>query len=589
MSLIDRKENMLPGIRPKRYFPLPALGFILACLVLAGALAFVTWNNLDREERMMAKFLLSESQTLIRAFEAGARTSMMMESRGGTLATLVEETAREKTVAYILIVDETGKVIASAGKPPEIKELIPNSEVLKSKTPLTRSHQKKSSEAVFEVAELFSPLNSMPKQMGMMSRWQNWCGIPEQNKSSRQVIYLGLYTTDFDAARAEDIKQSLILLGILFLLGSSGLYVLFLSQKSQVAKAALENMELYTNNVIHSMPAGLISIDNEQKIISVNRNAREYFGCSRADMLGKTLPQLTGLKESALPSLLLTDKEFVDQPMEYLRPDGETIPLKASASHLRDRDGNLRGMVLILRDQREIRAMEEALERSRRHAALGRMAAGIAHEIRNPLGTLRGFAQYFSTCKNQDEKAHEYADLMVGEVDRLNRTVSALLQFSRPREPDMVEIDLCALTQRAITFIQADADSQRVRLKLNQPKSDLKVSADPDLLQQLLLNLLQNSLAATPAEGEIELGIKQLTGEIELWVQDSGKGLTAEDQAKMFDPFYTTKNDGTGLGLVMVQQIVEQHNGRIDVETELGQGTCIRVTLPQKGYGDEYS
>jgi two-component system sensor histidine kinase HydH len=273
--------------------------------------------------------------------------------------------------------------------------------------------------------------------------------------------------------------------------------------------------------------------------------------------------------------------------MACQRPDGETIPLKVSASHLRDRDGNLRGMVLILRDQREIRAMEEALERSRRHAALGRMAAGIAHEIRNPLGTLRGFAQYFSTCKNQDKKTHEYADLMVGEVDRLNRTVSALLQFSRPREPDMVEIDLCALTQRTITFIQADADSQHVRLKLNQPKSDLKVSADPDLLQQLLLNLLQNSLAATPAEGEIELGIKQLTGEIELWVQDSGKGLTAEDQAKMFDPFFTTKNDGTGLGLVMVQQIVEQHNGRIDVETELGQGTCIRVTLPQKGYGDE--
>ena len=575
--------------RPKRHYPLPALGFILACLLLAGALAFVTWNNLDREERMMAKFLFSESQTLIRAFEAGARTSMMMESPGGTLATLVEETAREKTVAYILILDETGKVIAAAGNPPEIKELIPTSEALQSQAPLSRSHQMKSGEAIFEVAELFSPLNSMPKQMGMMSRWRNWCGIQDQNEPARQVIYLGLYTTDFDTARNEDIKQSVILLGILFLLGSGGLYGLFLAQKSQVAKTALENMELYTNNVINSMPAGLISIDNERKIVSVNRNAQEYFGCNLADMQGKTLEQLTGLRAGLLPSSQLAGKEFVDQSMEYQRPDGETIPLKVSASHLHDRDGHLRGMVFILRDQREIRAMEEALERSRRHAALGRMAAGIAHEIRNPLGTLRGFAQYFSTCNNQDEKAREYADLMVGEVDRLNRTVSALLQFSRPREPDMAEVDLCALSQRALTFIQADADSQGVRLKLNLPNANIKVSADPDLMQQLLLNLLQNSLAATPDKGEIELGIKQLSGAIQLWVLDSGKGLSVEDQAKMFDPFFTTRKDGTGLGLVMVQQIVEQHNGRIDVETEQDRGTCIRVTLPQKGDNDEQS
>ena len=588
MLIADRKK-MQHKNQVKRYYSLPALGFILACLLLAGILAFVTWNNLGREERMMKNFLLSESQTLIRAFEAGARTSMMMNSRGGTLATLVEETAREKTVAYILIVDETGKVIASAGKPPEIKELIPSSEVLKSKAPLSRSHPKKSSAAVFEVAELFSPLSHMPQQMGMMSRWQNWCGIPDQNESFRQVIYLGLYTTHFDAARAEDIKQNLILLGILFLLGSSGLYVLFLSQKSQVAKTALENMELYTNNVIHSMPAGLISIDNEQRIVSVNRNAREYLGCSRADMLGKRLPQLNGLKEGPLASLLLTGKEFVDQSMECLRPNGETVPLKVSASHLRDRDGNLRGMVLILRDQREIRAMEEALERSRRHAALGRMAAGIAHEIRNPLGTLRGFSQYFSTCSDQDEKAHEYADLMVDEVDRLNRTVSALLQFSRPREPDMVKVDLCSLARRAIVFIQPDADSHGIELKLDLQQSEIRVSADPDLLQQLLLNLLQNCLAATLEGGEIELGVKQLAGEVQLWVQDSGKGLSAEDQARMFDPFFTTRKEGTGLGLVMVQQIVEQHSGRIDVESEEGQGTCIRVTLPQKGNHDEQS
>ncbi|RLB66859.1 MAG: hypothetical protein DRH08_05155 [Deltaproteobacteria bacterium] len=375
----------------------------------------------------------------------------------------------------------------------------------------------------------------------------------------------------------------MILLATLLLLGSGGLYGLFLAHKTQVVKAALENMELYTDNVIHSMPAGLISIDIERKIVSANRNALEFFGRSESDMKGKTLQQLTGPEECSLAPLLRTGKEFSDQPMECLRQDGAMIPLKVSASHLRDRDGNLRGMVLILRDQREIRAMEETLERSRRHAALGRMAAGIAHEIRNPLGTLRGFAQYFARSDNQDAKAYEYADLMIGEVDRLNRTVSALLQFSRSREPVKSEVNLCALAQRAIAFIQADADSRQIQMKLNLPDVDVILTADADLLQQVLLNLLQNSLAATASDGEIELVVKQQKDAVQLKVCDSGKGLLPEDRAKMFDPFFTTRKDGTGLGLAIVQQIVEQHHGRIDVESEADKGTCITLILPESG------
>jgi two-component system sensor histidine kinase HydH len=584
-------KTMLPSSQRPNKIPLPTIGFILACLVLAAVLVFATWHNLDREEGLMEKFLLSESQTLIRVFEAGARTSMMMEARGGNLGTLVEETVREETVAYILIIDENGRLLASAGDSPAVTDLPPTAKVLDSTGPLTRMISTPSGAGAFEVAQLFSPLQVMPMhmgmmdRMGMMNRWQNWCGNGKQKEvdSCREVIYLGLYTKEFDAARDEDVKQSLVMLAILFLLGSGGLYGLLLTHKTKVAKAALENMELYTDNLIRSMPAGLISIDTERKIVSVNKNARELFARDEADMIGKTLQQLTEPEECPLAPLLRAKQEFVDQPMECLRQDGEAIPLKASASHLRDRDGNLRGMVLILRDQRQIRAMEEALERSRRHAALGRMAAGIAHEIRNPLGTLRGFAQYFSRNDSQDAKAREYADLMVGEVDRLNRTVSALLQFSRPREPDMTEVDLCALAQRAITFLQADADSQQVELRLNLPEPCITLKADADLLQQVLLNLMQNSLAATTAKGEIELGAQLQADTVQLWVRDSGKGLSAEEQARMFDPFFTTRKEGTGLGLAVVQQIVEQHRGRIDVESVEGEWTCVTLVLPRTG------
>ena len=529
---------MLPHKRPRKTLSLPALGFILACLLLAVALTFVTWHNFNRESRLMEKFLLNEGQTLIRSFEAGARTTMMMMgSRQGNLPTLVEETAREKNIAYILIVDETGRRVAAAGNYQKTGTFPPIREVLSAKMALTRSTTDRSGQTVFEVAKPFSPLNAMPMpMMGMMKHMQRWGG--QQDDTQRQIIYLGLYTAEFDTARSEDVKQS--------------------------------------------MPAGLISIDTERRVVSVNRNALEFFGRSEKEMQGKTLQQLLGDKECSIAPLLKAEQEFIDQPMECLLLDGEVIPLKVSASYLRDRDGNSRGMVLILRDQREIRAMEQALERSRRHAALGLMAAGIAHEIRNPLGTLRGFAQYFARSESSNDTTHEYANLMIGEVDRLNRTVSALLQFSRPHDAEIVPVDFGELLNRTIVFIQPDADHQQVSLQLSLATPEMTWPADADLLQQVLLNLLQNSLAATPEGGKIEVGAEQRENDLHVWVSDNGRGLSDEEQAKMFDPFFTTRKDGTGLGLAMVQQIVEQHNGQISVATKPGQGTRITLILPNQ-------
>ncbi|PLX99240.1 MAG: hypothetical protein C0623_10045 [Desulfuromonas sp.] len=578
---------MNPNVKQKAYLNLPALGFILASLLLGCALAFVTWHNIDREKQLMESFLLEEAQTLIRAFEAGARTSMMMESRSGNLATLVRETAREESIAYIVIRDEKDHLLASAGDFTG-QSLLSVHAILKSNNPLTRSFEDDTGGSVFEVAKEFSPLAMMPMRSGMMQRWQRWCGMPGRGETEacRQVIYLGLYTRNFDAARAEDFKQSLILLGILFLLATGGLYALFLAHRNQVTRAALENMKLYTTNVISSMPTGLITIDTDRKIVSANPKAIELFDCPEQDMRGKTLQQLTGPEECSLAPFLRAGKEFIDQPMECIRKDGETIPLKVSASHLRDIDDSLRGMVLILRDQREIRSMEEMLERSRRHAALGRMAAGIAHEIRNPLGTLRGFAQYFARLGNKDSKAEEYSEMMVAEVDRLNRTVSALLQFSRPREPELTDANLNQLLIKTKTLIQSDTDSHHVDFRLNLPKTEIVASVDPDLILQAVLNLLQNSIAAVSDNDLIELGLEKEADYVTIRVRDTGKGMTVEEQSKMFDPFFTTRKDGTGLGMAVVLQIVEQHRGRIEVDSETGRGTCVELILPEKGRTD---
>lgn len=575
---------MIPPSHSSKKLSLPALGLILASVILAITLGVVTWRNLDREERLMENFLREEGLTLIRAFEAGARTSMMMNWEGSSLATLVQETARAESVAYVAIADASGRLLTAAGERRSDSDILPVGQILAQEQPRTRRTTDGAGRGVFEVATEFNPiLSEDTAHERMMGRWQRWCGMScaAGEPVGRRAVFVGLYTAEFEAAQDEDLRQNLLMGGFLLLLGSTGFYFLFLSQQTRVAKTTLANMELYTRNVIDSMPAGLITLDTQGRIVSLNDKAQETFGTQGEAAEGQPLEALTGAERCEIAPLIREGHEFVERPMECRRLGGESIPVKVSSSRLRDREGEPLGTVLIVRDMREIRAMEEALERSRRHAALGRMAAGIAHEIRNPLGTLRGFAQYFAKLGEKDPHAKEYAELMVGEVDRLNRTISALLQFARPREPEPADIDLGDLLQRTARLQQDDLAARNLTFRLDPPTEGISFMADSDLLTQVLINLLQNAQAASEPGGEIRLGARAQDAEIRFWVEDTGKGMTPEEQARMFDPFFTTRKTGTGLGLAMVQQIVEQHGGRIEVKSAPQKGSRVEIILPR--------
>ena len=264
----------------------------------------------------------------------------------------------------------------------------------------------------------------------------------------------------------------------------------------------------------------------------------------------------------------------------FIQPDGHEVPVEISTSPLRDEQGNNLGMVLLLRDLREIRSMEEQLARSQHLAALGRMAAGIAHEIRNPLGTLRGFAQYFG-ARAKDDDAREYSQLMIGEVDRLNATISSLLQFSRPRQPVFTRVRIAALFEKTKKLLEYDFQDAGVTLvEENQCLGFLE--GDPDLLLQVLLNLLKNSLQASRRGDRITLSCREEQGQVQLSVTDQGAGMSRSEQEQMFDPFFTTKKGGTGLGLAVSYQIVEQHQGHFNISSRPGHGTRVTIFLPKK-------
>lgn len=549
-----------------------AVSIVVASILLAILVLTMTTSSFKREEVLMERFLLNQGLTLIRSFEAGARTSMMHYMRGDDpLSTLVSETAKAETVAYIHIVDEQGRLVAKAGQWPQTEDRPDVSRVLAQKNPITTLI---AAADVFEVATLFQPLADISPQMKTMH--QRWMQKLRKEDSGRQVIYIGLRTSGFDQARKQDVEHSLIMGAILFLLGCAGFYFLFLYQGIRVSRSTLANMELYTENVIESMPAGLITLNRMSRIVSCNTKAKELICKPFSALVDKRIDEV-------FPhwpvDLLGQDQPLLDVPLDCTLDGGEQIPVKVSGSRLQNQEGKELGSVLILRDMRDIRALEQQLERSRRLAALGQMAAGIAHEIRNPLGTLRGFAQYFSRQFKDDENGKEYADLMIGEVDRLNHSISALLQFARPRDPDFQEIDTCSLLTKAAKLLEQDFTDKQLTLHL-QCEDNLFMKADPDLLLQVLINVMKNSMEVTPTGDSIEVGACQKGEGVLMWIQDNGPGMSDEELEKMFDPFFTTKKRGTGLGLAVSHQIIEQHHGRFEVLSDPERGTRIDIFFP---------
>ncbi|MBW2072200.1 MAG: hypothetical protein JRI89_13230, partial [Deltaproteobacteria bacterium] len=218
-------------------------------------------------------------------------------------------------------------------------------------------------------------------------------------------------------------------------------------------------------------------------------------------------------------------------------------------------------------------------------AATGKLAAGIAHEIRNPLSSVRGFAHFLKHSLADDLQAQEYADTIIREVDRINRVVSDLLTFASPLEPELLPTDLQELVKHSVRLVQADAEAREVQLEVEVSAGMGEIYVDEGQLTQALLNLLLNAIQAIGEKGTVRVGarLEQPTSRLHLWVEDNGQGIAAADREKIFDPFYSSKDKGTGLGLAIVHKIVENHQGEIRVESPLpgsDRGSRFTMVIP---------
>lgn len=233
--------------------------------------------------------------------------------------------------------------------------------------------------------------------------------------------------------------------------------------------------------------------------------------------------------------------------------------------------------------QSRLLRVEEELRRSERLAALGKMAAGVAHELRNPLSSIKGLALVLKSRFTEDNRDRETATILVQEVERLNRSISELLDYARPQKLRKVQVDLKMLLQKSVSLISMDAEAARIVTTTTFQSSLPLVFADDDKLQQVFLNLFLNGIQAMEGGGLLTIDVSSTKQIIKIVVSDTGCGISKENLEKVFDPYFTTKPEGTGLGMAMSSKIVEEHGGVMRIESKENLGTSVIVEIPLSG------
>ncbi|MCF6335781.1 MAG: ATP-binding protein [Spirochaetales bacterium] len=390
-------------------------------------------------------------------------------------------------------------------------------------------------------------------------------------------IILDLKMFEYQEAQAEDIRFSILYGLILLVVGSASFYFLLLAQNYYVTNHTLKTMESYTQNILESMPNGLISLDNEGKIESINHNALQLLKLDSDKIKGKKIDVV--LQNCKLPEPSLLDNNILQKQIECQLNDNSVIPLNITVSKLNNGLGEKIGLVIILSDLRDIRSLEKQILRSERLASLGRMAAGIAHEIRNPLSSIKGFVQYFRNKFPDNSRDRAYASVVVNEVDRLNRVIQDMLNFAKPKEPKLEKIILQDVIDHSLKLMKPDISGNAIEVSTNYSEtSPIYIFGDFDMLTQVFLNLLLNAIDAMKTNGKLSISIFRKAEITNVIMTDNGEGIPDKNIRKIFDPFYTSKKEGAGLGLAIVHRIIESHEGEISVESIPG-STIFRITF----------
>ena len=614
---------------------LPITTVVVTIVVLAAVVGVISYRDIERGRAYVAEVLRHRATGLLMTVGADVRAELGSPDwqRGRIDAFFEEVVAAREGVDYIALLDDAGKTLIHSDPSqvgsswPDFPELLQDPEgrffdprrrsqirspwgggepAFGSRT-VTRGGRR-TNEYAFAVdipavreahewlgrggrGRLHRDPDATPevREEAFLSRLSDLLGRPVEGDSRyRLVAVVGLDPTDLEAGAHASRNYTIMLAGVLLLVGAVAVYFLAATAHHRSTRTALANMRSYTKNIIESMTTALVSSDAHGRIGTVNPGACSLLRSHEHELVGRSLRDTVRLvpeKESAAVGRVVAGDAPKHEAEARLVVGEREVPVAVSASLLRDEDGIRTGAVVLLQDLSEIEALQEAVEREKHLAALGRLAAGVAHEVRNPLSSLKGFAQFFRSKFRPGSEEERYSDIMIEEVERLDRVVQELLDFAKPTSPDKTLVDPNELVEQALALVVEDAQFKDVAIERRFAFDLPQVFVDPLQIRQALLNLFLNGIEAMEGGGTLTLETTVSTEargapSVSVNISDTGAGMTPDEIAKLFEPFYTTKPNGTGLGLTIVSRILEQNGGRVAVTSVKGEGTTFSALLP---------
>lgn len=396
------------------------------------------------------------------------------------------------------------------------------------------------------------------------------------------IFRVGLSMTNYNLITANFQKQTILISLIIFALGFLVIGLVIAYQNYFTLEKSYKEIESLTGNILESMDNAAVAIDAKGNIVMLNKIAEELFSLSRENVIGKKYDTIFPKDECLLIAFLNEGKAVRDFETNFKTVSGENKTLLIGSSGIFDEEGKVSGAVAVIHDITEFKKLEEETKRSERLSALGNLAAGVAHEIRNPLNTVAIAAQRlkseFSVESNQTEY-EIFLKSIIDETKRLNNIVNQFLSLTKAQKLSLVSVNIREFLEELLTLVKLEAEEKRISLKTNF-KTEATLKIDREEMKKALLNIILNAIQATEPEGKITVTTPKSDGNFLIKISDTGKGIPKEDLSKVFQPYFTTKERGTGLGLSIAHRIISDHKGKIEVESEIGKGTTFYVYLP---------
>ncbi|MBI1389402.1 MAG: PAS domain-containing protein [bacterium] len=368
------------------------------------------------------------------------------------------------------------------------------------------------------------------------------------------------------------------------------------NQNTEKLRLAFERLErrfreIDPYNIYNSITEALITLDRDENILTCNAAAERIFELNAHQAAGRSF-------RDALPMCVRSFEDHAERAdpgaryeIHFRNSGGDPMYLRGRYSPLLDRNGDEIGYTCLFTDHSVERLLEEKARRQDRLTALGELAAGVAHEMRNPLTTIRGYLQILPDNKDDDEFIHEFSDNLIREIDRLTRLTDNLLNMAKPISPELRRVCLSETVTAVADFLADKLKSGGVSVEIEESAESFPVRVDVDRIRQVFINLFVNAAEAMSDGGRVFVRLSRRTETfssdedptvfVVAEVADNGPGIPPQLIDRLFDPFFTTKDTGTGLGLSLTNRIVEEHGGFIRVESAAGEGARFWVFLPE--------